>query len=72
MKPVFDQNTTELALKKVGSWIFRENLVVVSVIFTTPAIFSWWPCGNYLSDAGVVYLMMANDVSPRRKEEGTA
>ena len=44
-----------------------KNLVVGSVIFTTPAIFWWW-CGNYLSDVGVVYLMMANDVSPRRKE----
>ena len=45
-----------------------KNLVVGSVIFTTPAIFLWW-CGNYLSDVGVVYLMMANDVSPRRKKE---
>ena len=71
MKPVFDQNTTSpCALKKVGSWIPREDLVVGSVILTTPAIFSWWS-GNYVSDVGVAYLMMANDVSPRRKE-GTA
>ena len=68
MKPVFDQNTTDLCV--VESWILLESLVVGSVIFKTPAIFSWW-CGNYLSDVGVVYLMMANDVSPRRKE-GTA
>ena len=72
MKPVFDQNTTSpCALKKVESWIPQEkNLVVGSVIFMTPAIFLWWS-GNYVSDVGVVYLMMANDVSPRR-EEGTA
>ena len=64
MKPVFDQNTTELSLEE--SLIPRKNLVAGSVIFMTPAIFL--RCGNYLSDVGVVYLMMANDVSPRRKE----
>ena len=71
MKPVFHHNTTKLCLvafKKVGSRFLNSSSSVIGdfdVEFMTQEVL--W-CGNYWSDGGVVYLMMANDVSHRRRE----
>ena len=55
------------------SWIalsefFKYSVIAIAdfdVEFMTREVL--W-CGNYWSDGGVVYLMMANDVSHRRRE----